>query len=106
MTVEIIDTKKNNFSNQAVQKSVLYQSQKVAALILNFKAGQAIEPCIMHMQVLYTIRKGSGQIFIGDEKANISAGDIIVAKAGETRSIRAETDMSVLAFQFTHNNQA
>jgi len=78
MTIELIDTKKFDFSNQAVYKSLLCQSPKVAALTLNFKAGQAIESCVMPLQVLYIIQSGSGQIFIGNEKADINAGYIIV----------------------------
>lgn len=105
MAFEIIDTKELSFSDLSVQKSLLYQSPGVAAMGLNFKAGQAIEPCVMPMQVLYTVQSGSGKIFIGSEKADISAGDIIIVQAEETRSIQADTEMSVLAFQFTHNNQ-
>ena len=67
MAFEIIDTKELSFSDLSVQKSLLYQSPGVAAMGLNFKAGQAIEPCVMPMQVLYTVQSGSGKIFIGSD---------------------------------------
>jgi len=104
MAIEIIDTKELSFSDRSVQKSLVYKSPGVATLVLKIKAGQAIEPCVMTMQVLYTIQSGNGQIFIGNEKAEIIAGNIIVVPAGETRSIQAATDMSVLAFQFMPTN--
>ena len=60
----------------------------------------------MPMQVLYYVRSGNGSIFVEEEQSKMTTGEIVVVNAGETRSIQAETEMSVLAFQFTNNNQA
>ncbi len=103
MAIEIIDTNTfNKFSSQSVQRSLIYQSALVSTMVLNFEKGQAIDPCVMSMPVVYVVRSGNGRMFIDDEQAQVSSGNMIVVGAGKTRSIQADSKMGVLALQLTN----
>ena len=106
MTIQIINTNSLIKIAKGTVHEMLYQSKGMTALMLSIEAGYRIEPCVMPMQVIYYVRSGNGSIIVGDEQSKITSGEIVVVNAGETRSIDAETDMSVLAFQFMNNNQA
>jgi len=105
MTTQIINTNSLIKPTTGTVHEMLYQSKGMTALMLSIEAGYRIESCVMPMQVLYYVRSGNGSIFVGEEQSKITSGEIVVVNAGEARSIQAETDMSVLAFQFMNNNQ-
>jgi mannose-6-phosphate isomerase-like protein (cupin superfamily) len=104
MTIQIINTNSLIKTTAGIVHDMLYQSKGMTALMLSIEAGHGIDPCVMPMQVIYYVRSGNGSIFVGEEQSKITSGEIVVVDAGETRRIQAETDMSVLAFQFANTN--
>lgn len=105
MTIQIINTNSLKKPTSGTVHEMLYQSKGMTALMLSIEAGHGIDPCVMPMQVIYYVRSGNGSIIVGEEQSKITSGEIVVVNTGETRSIQAETDISVLAFQFMNNNQ-
>jgi mannose-6-phosphate isomerase-like protein (cupin superfamily) len=106
MTIQIINTNSLIKTTTGIVHEMLYQSKGMAAMMLSIETGHSIDPCVMTMQVIYYVRSGNGSIIVGEEQSKISEGEIVVVNAGETRRIQAETDMSVLAFQFANTNHS
>lgn len=100
MTIQIINTESyQSFSLDSVQPVVLYQSENLTSLLICVEAGQKLSPCVMSMQVLYVVLSGSGQIFVANEEAELKPGSLVVVRAGDVRSIKADERMRVLAIQ-------
>lgn len=95
------DIKKlEKYSDTGLAKEVFYDRGSLKAQAVCLKKGQAIPPCKMNHDVLFYIVSGKGGITGDNEKEELSAGTaVIVPKETETRSIRADEDMVILAVQ-------
>ena len=88
------------YSENGPVKKVFYDEGNIKAQIVCLKAGQRIPPCKMDYDVLFYIIEGSGEIIVDNECKNLKPGDsVIVPKEAESRSIRSETEMVILAVQ-------
>jgi len=83
------------------QKKSLYDHAggfKIQSIAL--RTGGVIPPCAMSRDVMFYIINGSGQITVDGETQVLHAGDGCVVPAScESRSISAQTDMTILAVQ-------
>ncbi len=64
--------------------------------------GQEIPPCPELYDVCFYIAEGSGTFTVGDEKADLSAGEIVFAPANVSRGIKCKERMVVLGIQEPH----
>jgi mannose-6-phosphate isomerase-like protein (cupin superfamily) len=85
----------------APQKKALYDHAggfKIQSIAL--REGGVIPPCTMSRDVMFYIINGSGQITVDSETQALHAGDgcVVPASCG-SRSISAQTDMTILAVQ-------
>ena len=86
------------FSPQGHQKRVFFESAKIKAQVMKLEAGQQIPPCRMDHDVMFVVLEGKGKIIVdGEEEAIKKTSWIFVHKEKETRSLKAETKMVVLA---------
>jgi mannose-6-phosphate isomerase-like protein (cupin superfamily) len=83
-----------------LNKEVFCTTAHLKAQAMYLKASNSIPPCKMENDVLFYIVSGEGSITVDDETNPIKPGDCIVvpSKAG-SRSIKAETDLHILAVQ-------
>jgi len=92
MTISIIETKPlTDFapSSAEIAPQRLLGADNVAALLVNVDAGQAIEPCLMSVAVLYYVIEGSGSLTVEDEQADLQTGSLALVSSGTVRSISA-----------------
>jgi quercetin dioxygenase-like cupin family protein len=86
-------------SSAAIKPERLFETDGIAALLVNADAGQAIEPCLMSATVLYYVIEGSGSLNVEDEQSDLQTGSLALVPAGTIRSISAAEPMRVLAVQ-------
>jgi len=88
------------FSSRAHTKTVFFENEKIKAQVIGMEAEQQIPPCGMDFDVVFFVMEGEGKIILdGQSKALKKSAWIFVPKEIETRSIKAETRMKVLAIQ-------
>jgi quercetin dioxygenase-like cupin family protein len=88
------------FSPKAHTKYVFFESTKLKAQVMGLEPGQQIPPCKMDHDIIFFVIQGQGKMIVdGQEEAVSESSWIFVPKEKETRSIKAETRMKVLAIQ-------
>ena len=88
------------FSQKGHTKSVFFDSDRIKAQVMGFEPGQRIPPCKMDRDVAFFVISGKGRIVVdGEEKKIEKHSWIFVPKEIESRSLQADTRMSVLAIQ-------
>jgi quercetin dioxygenase-like cupin family protein len=88
------------FSEAGPYRSVIYNSGDIKVQTVCLKAGQNIPPCTMEHDVLFYFLNGSGRITVDRETTSIASGTcLVVPKTAKSRSIAAESDMTILAVQ-------
>ena len=88
------------FSQKGHTKSVFHDSNKIKAQVMGFEPGQRIPPCKMDRDVIFFVLSGSGTIIVDGEEEKIKKHSwIFIPKEKESRSLQADTRMSVLAIQ-------
>jgi quercetin dioxygenase-like cupin family protein len=84
------------FSPDGPKPQVLMGDDKLRVVIAGLEAGQKIPPHPEGESVFHFL-EGSGWMVIGDERLAVKAGATVVAPAGATRGIEAETRLVFLA---------
>lgn len=88
------------YSSEGQTKEVFYDARNLKTQIVCLKSGQNIPPCKMNNDVLFFIVKGEGEIVVDEQKEDLKPMiSVVVPKDAESRSIRAMTDMVILAVQ-------
>jgi quercetin dioxygenase-like cupin family protein len=88
------------FSSESHTKHVFFESNKLKAQVMGIEAGQKIPPCRMEHDVVFVVLEGRGVILVDREERTVGkSAFIFVPKEKETRSIKAITQMSLLAVQ-------
>jgi len=88
------------FSGESHTKNVFFESGKIKAQVMGLEAGQSIPPCHMDHDVIFLVIEGKGIIVAdGEEEAILRSSWVFVPKEKETRSLKAETRMTILAIQ-------
>ena len=88
------------FKKDEIFKQVFLEHGHLKAQITCLSAGQQIPPCKMQHDVLFYVISGEGEIIVDDDTASLKAGKAaFVPKEAESRSIKADTDMNILAVQ-------
>jgi quercetin dioxygenase-like cupin family protein len=88
------------FSEKRHTKTVFYESERLKAQVMGLKAGQQIPPCRMDHDVIFFVIEGEGKIIAdGEEEILKKTSWVFVPKEIESRSLKAETRMAILAIQ-------
>ena len=88
------------FSPKTHTKKVFFETEKIKAQVIGLEAGQQIPPCKMDYDVIFFVMEEEGKIiFDGQSEVLKKSAWIFVPKEIETRSIKAENQMKVLAIQ-------
>jgi len=88
------------FSAEGHTKIIFYDSERIKAQVMGLNPGQQIPPCRMDHDVMFVVLERKGKIIVeGEEEGVEKTSWVFVPKEKETRSIKAETKMIVLAIQ-------
>ncbi len=88
------------FTDNGPATDVFYDAGALKAQVVCLKAGEEIPPCKMENDVFFYICEGLGTIIEDEAVEKISPGAAaVIPKEAGTRSIKAETDMVILAVQ-------
>jgi quercetin dioxygenase-like cupin family protein len=100
MELHLLD-KLATYSQEAHTKNVFFESDRLKAQVMGLEAGQEIPPCRMDHDVIFLVIEGKGIIVVdgSEEKAIQRSSWVFVPKERETRSLKAETRMTILAIQ-------
>ena len=88
------------FKKEEIFKKVFLEHGHLKVQITCLSAGQQIPPCKMEHDVLFYVIEGEGTIIVdNDEKVLVTSQAAFVPKEAESRSIKAKTNMNILAVQ-------
>ncbi len=88
------------FSPVQHTKHIFFKNEKIKAQVVSLDAGQEIPPCRMERDVIFFVMEGKGKVIVDGEKNELEKFSwIFVPKEKNSRSIQAETRMTVLAMQ-------
>jgi mannose-6-phosphate isomerase-like protein (cupin superfamily) len=94
-----------SLEKKPLNKEVFCVTDHLKAQVIYLKSGNTIPPCRMDNDVLFYIVSGEGSINVDDETKPLQTGDcVIVPNTSGYRSIKAETDLHILAVQGLPNN--
>lgn len=102
--LQVLASAAEDFSPDAPIKNVLYEDATTKAMTLYFRAGQRVPPCNMSALTYFYVAQGTGWLQYHGKECELAAGTLAVVPPGEERSIRAESDLVVLAVQ-VHQKQ-
>jgi len=87
-------------SKSEIAKKVFLEHGHLKAQVTCLSAGQQIPPCKMEHDVLFYVIDGEGTIIVDGEQMDLKPGQAaFVPKEAESRSIKAGTNMNILAVQ-------
>ena len=88
------------FSADRPLKTVFFESPGVKAQVLGLEPGQSIPPCRMDHDVVFFVVEGEGRMTVDEETRPLRKSSwVFVPKEKDTRSLIAETRMTVMAIQ-------
>jgi quercetin dioxygenase-like cupin family protein len=87
------------FAPNGARLAAVLEADKLRALLLSLKPGQAVDPCRMSFTVAYLVLEGRGRLQVGDEEAELTAGSLAIVPRDEVRSIRSQEELRVLVIQ-------
>ena len=83
-------------------KKDLLKTRSFNLVLVCLNRGQEITPRPESYDVCFYIVEGSGTFTVGDEKADLSAGEMVFAPANVSREIKCKEQMAVLGIQEPH----
>jgi len=95
----------SSMEKKPLNKEVFCVTDHLKAQVTYLKGGNTIPPCKMDNDVLFYIVSGDGSITVDGESKPLKTGDcVLVPSIAGLRSIKAETDLHILAVQGLSNN--
>ena len=95
----------SSMEKKPLNTEVICVTDHLRAQVTYLKGGNAIPPCKMDNDVLFYIVSGDGSITVDGESKPLKTGDcVLVPSIAGLRSIKAETDLHILAVQGLSNN--
>jgi len=74
----------------------VYSTDQYRVILTYFRAGQFIPVHKPDIDLIFLVHSGSGEVVAGETKQQVKAGDIIIVPRGQSRGVRAHTDMEAL----------
>jgi quercetin dioxygenase-like cupin family protein len=95
------------FSSEKMKKNSMFQTPRFFCDIYCFEPGQEQKGHIHGQQdKVYLVLEGQGTFQVGSEKQMLSAGQGILASAGEEHGVKNHTDQRLKVLVFVAPNQA
>jgi quercetin dioxygenase-like cupin family protein len=95
------------FSSEKMNKNSMFQTPRFFCDIYCFEPGQEQKGHIHGQQdKVYLVLEGQGTFQVGSEKQMLSAGQGILASAGEEHGVKNHTDQRLKVLVFVAPNQA
>ena len=95
------------FSREKMKKNSMFQTPRFFCDIYCFEPGQEQKGHIHGQQdKVYLVLEGQGTFQVGSEKQMLSAGQGILASAGEEHGVKNHTDQRLKVLVFVAPNQA
>lgn len=88
------------FAVSEFRKKELVVTDSFKLLLICFKPGQSVPPCVMERSTAFYIIEGQGQVLVSDRENKITAGSLIIIEPDLARQIKADTRLVVLAMQY------
>lgn len=82
-------------------RTLVHEDESIRVLLICFRAGQAVEPCVMERDVLFLVIKGHGVVVAEQEIETLEPGTIVTIPKGVERVIKADDDLVVVGVQIT-----
>jgi len=80
-------------------RRLVHEDKTWRILLLCFKAGQKVTPCVMERDVVFLTLDGTGTLREGGQSAQLRPGVMVVVPRGVERVIEARDDLVVLGVQ-------
>ena len=85
------------FSPSKPVSKILYDSEKVRAVLFCLDAGQEVAPHTVVPKVTMLVISGSGAFTVGDQTHEVEPGSFVVCESNEAHGMKAKEKMTVLA---------
>ncbi len=92
--------KLKEFKDSGFNRIDLDVTENFKLLMITFKPGQAVPPCIMERHTAFYIVEGRGKVIASDREEPVQKGSIVLIEPGLSRQIIAHTHLVVLAMQY------
>ncbi|MFO8060794.1 MAG: hypothetical protein R6U70_09110 [Bacillota bacterium] len=87
------------YRDDGPSRNCLHDAERARVLLLCFRAGQEVDPCVMERDVIFVVVSGRGILSEREEDAALRPNVMVTVPSGTERMIRAEDDLVVLAIQ-------
>ncbi|GIK37426.1 MAG: hypothetical protein BroJett011_12590 [Chloroflexota bacterium] len=84
------------FTEQRFNPVVLTENERVKVILACFEPGQFIPVHQPGVDLTLTILEGEALVVAGEQETRLGPGSLVFVSAGETRSIKAETQLVIL----------
>lgn len=88
-----------DYHDEGPNASLLHEDANVRMLLISFKAGQKVDPCVMERDVVFCSVRGKATIWAEGKAIALRPGVVVTVPRGVERTIGAEDDSLVVAVQ-------
>lgn len=88
------------FSDHGPQPQSLFAKGQLKVIVVGLNAGQKIPPHPEGLSIFQFI-EGKGTMIVDGERLAVSPGTVIIAEAGASRGLEAETKLKFMAVRIT-----
>lgn len=87
------------YKEDSPNRILAFENEQAKAVLLCFKSGQRVKPCVMDRDVLFFVVKGTGFIMENGETRVLQPCVLVMVPKGVERVIQALEDLVLLGFQ-------
>ena len=88
--------KERTYDEHAFSPIPIYSNNEYRVILVYFKAGQFIPVHKPSIDLVFLVQSGTGEAVAGGMRQEVKPGDIIIIPRGQSRGIKAYTDMEAL----------
>jgi quercetin dioxygenase-like cupin family protein len=88
--------KERSYDDHAFSPMPIYTADNYRVILTYFKAGQFIPVHTPNIDLVFLVQSGTGEVITANKRMRIKPGDIVIIPRGQSRGIKAETDMEAL----------
>lgn len=93
------------FGSEGATRVTVMEENWSKILLICLRAGEQVEPCVMDRHVVFLAISGRGLIWTADQSSELRPGVVVTVPLGVERTVRAETDLTLLGIQIADNGQ-
>jgi quercetin dioxygenase-like cupin family protein len=88
--------RERSYDDHAFSPRAIYTTDNYRVILTYFKAGQFIPVHTPNVDLVFLVQSGTGEVIAANKRIRIKPGDIVIIPRGQSRGIKAETDMEAL----------